>query len=91
MAADPVFRHLQRREWDLAAEAFDKAMRRFRSKSGGHLFYHLLQPYVLTCLQEGQTEQAEEAMKYLERGFEAVPGTMLDNNMKELANRVGKR
>ena len=75
-------------EWDEARDDFENVMRRFRSKAGGHLFYNLLQPYVLTCMQEGQLEMAQDALKHLERGFKASPGTMLDNNMNELIKRV---
>ena len=88
MAADPIFEHLRKREWDKARDDFESAMRRFRSKAGGHLFYNLLQPYVLTCMQENQQEMAEDALKHLERGFKVTPGTILDNNMKELVKRV---
>ncbi len=88
MAADPIFTHLRKREWDEARGSFESAMRRFRSKAGGHLFYNLLQPYTLTCMQEGQQKMAEDALKYLERGFKVAPGTILDNNMKELVKRV---
>jgi hypothetical protein len=90
MAADPVFTHLRKREWEEARDSFESVMRRFRSKAGGHLFYNLLQPYVLTCMQEGQQQMAEDALKHLERGFEVAPGSILDNNMKELIKRVRK-
>ena len=91
IAADPVFRKLRLRDFEGAEEAFESAMRKFRSKAGGHLFYNLLQPYTVTCLQEGKTEMARDAVKHLSRGFQAGPGTMLDQDMKALVERVEGR
>jgi len=90
VAADPVFRKLELQDFEGAKEAFENAIRRFRTKAGGHLFYNLIQPYVLTCLQEGKSDQAKDAIKHLTRGFQVQPGTMLDGDMKALAGRVEK-
>ena len=88
IAADPVFRKLRLRDFEGAEEAFEKAMRKFRSKAGGHLFYNLLQPYAVTCLQEGKIEMARDAVKHLDRDFQASPGTMLDQDILALRERV---
>ncbi len=89
IAAEPVFRHLRKQNWDEAERAFESAMRRFRTQAGGHLFYNLLQPYVVTCLQEDRLEMARNGVKHLQSsGFDVLPGTILDNDMKELARRV---
>ena len=88
VAADPVFRKLRLRDFDGAEKAFDTAIRRFRSKAGGHLFYNLIQPYVLTCLEEGKIDMAEDGIKALRSGFQAAQGTMLDQDMKALVERV---
>ncbi len=90
IAAEPVFRHLRKQNWAEAESAFETAMRRFRSQAGGHLYYNLLQPYVVTCLQEKRLEMARKALKHLQGGFDVLPGTILDNDMKELARRVGE-
>ena len=91
IAADPVFRKLRLRDFEGAEESFEQAMRRFRSKAGGHLFYNLIQPYVITCLQEGKTDLAKDGIKHLDRGFQAAAGTMLAQDMAALAERVERR
>lgn len=87
IAAEPVFRKLRKRQFEEAEEAFETAMRRFRSQAGGHLFHNLYQPYILTCLQEGQAKMAEDALGFA-RDFDAVAGSILDNEIKALSNRV---
>ncbi len=88
IAADPVFRKLRLRDFEGAEEAFENGMRRFRTKAGGHLFYNLIQPYTLTCLQEEQNELAKDAIKHLDRSFQAASGTMLAQDMAALIERV---
>lgn len=88
VAADPVFRGLQRKDYEGARKAFENAMARFRSKAGGHLFYNLIQPYTLTCLEDGRKDLAADALKQIERGFQVQPGSMLDLDMKTLQRRV---
>ncbi|MDF1814964.1 MAG: hypothetical protein P1V20_22360 [Verrucomicrobiales bacterium] len=90
IAADPVFRKLRLRDFEGAEEAFERGMRKFRSKAGGHLFYNLIQPYALTCLQEGKVDMAKDAVTYLQRDFQAQSGTMLDQDMAALIERVGR-
>ncbi|MFT5468889.1 MAG: hypothetical protein ACI8UO_004002 [Verrucomicrobiales bacterium] len=87
IAAEPVFRNLRKRQYEVAESAFETAMRRFRSQAGGHLFHNLYQPYILTCLQEGQNQLAEDALQFA-KDFDAVGGSILDNEIKALSNRV---
>ena len=63
-------------------------MRRFKRKAGGHLFYNLVQPYVNACLQEGQLDLAESAVKNLLKDFDAQKGSILDNDMRKLLSTV---
>lgn len=88
IAAEPVFRQLRKRDFQGASEEFSTAMRRFRSRAGGHLFYNLVQPYAIECLQEGQTERAKDTLRYLDDDFNARPGTMLDIDIQALRDAI---
>jgi len=87
MAGEEVFEKLQAHRWREAEDELENAMRRFREKAGGHLFYSLLQPYITTCIQERQTRMVVKASGYL-RHFKARKGTMLDNDINRLRARV---
>ena len=88
IAAEPVFRKLRLRDFAGAEAAFDSAMRRFHTKAGGHLFYNLIQPYIVTCLQEGQTDLAKKAATFLQRDFQAGSGTLLDQDIQAVIERI---
>ena len=88
IAAEPVFRKLRKRDFPGAGEEFSTAMRRFRSKAGGHLFYNLVQPYAIACMQEGQIELAKDTVKFLDDDFSARPGTMLDLDIQALKEKI---
>lgn len=89
IAAEPVFRKLRKRQWDEAEKSFEAGMRRFRSRAGGHLFYGLYQPYILTCLQDGQQAMAVAALQFA-KDFDAAAGSILDNEIQALTQRVGQ-
>jgi len=89
IAAEPIFRKLQKGDGEGAEEAFENAMRRFGGKSaGGFLFYNLIEPYIVTCLQDRNADRARRALKHLDKGFEARPGSILDGDIKALKARV---
>ena len=88
LAADDVFAKLTERDWAAAQKAYESVMRRFKRKAGGHLFYNLVQPYVSTCLQEGQREMAQSAVEDLLRDFDAKAGSILDNDLRQLIATV---
>ena len=84
VAAERVFVHVENKRWEEADQTFRSAMTKLRTKGGGHLFYQLVQPYVQTCLEEGKTDYAVEAMRQSKRSFDAVEGSILDKDLKEL-------
>lgn len=88
IAAEPVFRKLRLKDFEAAEKAYESAMRKFRTKAGGHLYYNLLKPYIVTCIQEGQVEMAKDGIDFVDKGFQVTPGTMLDQDMKALIERV---
>lgn len=87
LAAEDVFATIEKGDWRAAHKEFLATMKTFRGKTGGHLLYGLLQPYVLACLQERQVKLAEEALRTL-RGQSFMRGTILWNDLQSLTRKV---
>jgi hypothetical protein len=81
-------RKLRVRDFEEAEELFEEAMRKFRTRAGGHLFYNLVRPYAITCLRESRVDLAKDAIEHLERKFDACPGSMPDQGAKVLVEGV---
>ncbi|MEM7697700.1 MAG: hypothetical protein AAF236_04770 [Verrucomicrobiota bacterium] len=88
IAAEPVFRKLRKRQFAEAEEAFDQAIRRYHAQAGGFLFYNLIEPYVRTCIQEGQTAMAQGVIRTLDRNFAATTGSILDQDIAAMRERI---
>lgn len=88
LASESVFREVERGNWDLAHTEFETTMKAFRGQAGGHLFYSLMQPYILACLEERQVKAARDAIDYARR-FDLKRTTILGNDIRKLAERVG--
>ena len=88
VAAERVFVHIENKRWEEAHQTFRGAIQKLASKAGGHLFYQLVQPYAQSCLEEGKISYAEEVMKRAADAFEAQEGSILDKDIKELADLV---
>jgi hypothetical protein len=89
VAAEKVFVHIENKRWEQADKTFRSAMQKLSTKAGGHLFYQLVQPYVQSCLEEGQTKFAQAAMDRAGRTFkDTQAGSILDKDLKELADLV---
>ncbi|MFT7515955.1 MAG: hypothetical protein ACI9QL_005191, partial [Candidatus Omnitrophota bacterium] len=86
LAADRILQKAADHHWSEAEQEFEARMKDFRGRSGGHLFYGLLQPYVITCLEERQYDRARKAMK-LTRRFDGK-GTVLGNDITSLGKWV---
>ena len=91
VAAEKVFVHIENKRWEDAHRTFRGAMQKLATKAGGHLFYQLVQPYVQSCLEEGQIEAAQEAMERAGKSFDALEGSILDKDLKDLATLVKAR
>lgn len=91
VAAEKVFVHIENKRWEDAHKTFRSAMQQLATKAGGHLFYQLVQPYVQSCLEEGKTAYAAEAMERANKSFEARKGSILDMELRELADIVSAK
>ncbi|MFP6907117.1 MAG: hypothetical protein VCG02_17990 [Verrucomicrobiota bacterium] len=88
LAAESILEKAVNHQWKAAEEEFKTRMNDFRNRSGGHLFYGLLQPYIVTCIEERRYDQARKAMQ-LTRRFDGK-GTVLGNDMKALGKWVSE-
>ena len=91
VAAEKVFVHIENKRWEEARATFRGAVRQLAPTAGGHLFYQLVQPYVQSCLEEGKTAYAVEAMERVGNSFEPQKGSILDADLRELAGIVNAK
>ncbi len=89
VAAESIFLRLDQGEWDAAQEDYGRAMARFRTNAGGHLFYNLVRPYVERCLDAGKPAHARAALEDLDKDFKAQPNSLLDQDIRDLTRQVG--
>jgi len=87
LASEEIFALIERRNWPEARAEFERTMSTFRQNAGGHLFYSLLQPYVVACLEDRQTRFARDAMQHARR-FDMSRTTILSNDIRRLDERV---
>ena len=91
IAAEKVFVHIENKRWEEAHKTFRSAMQQLATRAGGHLFYQLVQPYVQSCLEEGKSAYAAEAMERAGKSFQPQKGSILDKELKELADIVNAK
>jgi hypothetical protein len=84
----PVLEHLDAGNWDEAEKEYKRLIRKFDEQGGGNLFYIVVRPYFLTCLEENKLEYAEEALEYAEKKMEPKYGSILDGELKKLYSRL---
>jgi len=65
-------------------------VRKFDDKGGGNLFYQIIEPYVTACLEEGQKDMAEDALKYADKKIDRDQGSILDKEFEKLYTAVDR-
>ncbi|MFP6872512.1 MAG: hypothetical protein VCA55_03300 [Verrucomicrobiales bacterium] len=88
VAADAIFDKQDSGEWKVAAEQYELTMKRFGGKAGGHLFYNLVQPYVQTCLRDGQAAQARSAINIAGEILKPEASSILANDFRKLRGQT---
>jgi hypothetical protein len=86
-----IFTHIEAGNWKEAEREFKRVVRRFDDKGGGNLFYQLIQPYVLTCAEEGKWDLAQDAIKYAEKRMPVEPDSILRREFDRLQMMVARR
>ena len=72
-------------KWEPAEIKFKQALNDFgRTANNGHLFYNLVKPYIDNCLFYQQRELASNAKHLSNEYINSLPGTILDNDVKNL-------
>ncbi|NNE90161.1 MAG: hypothetical protein HKN23_00795 [Verrucomicrobiales bacterium] len=89
VAAEMIFLHMDRGDWDLASKECERQLTKFKRDSGGHLFYNLVQPFVERCLEAGRRELAAKAVADLGEVFQPAKNSMLDQDISDLRRLVG--
>ena len=90
VGAGTIFEQLEAKNWVEAEKEFKKMVRKFDDKGGGNLFYQIIQPYVTACLEEGQKDMAEDALKYADKKIDRDQGSILDKEFEKLYTAVDR-
>ena len=91
VAAEKVFVHIENEQVGGGPRHLSRRRAAIGPHRGSHLFYQLVQPYVQSCLEEGKTAYAVEAMERVGNSFEPQKGSILDADLRELAGIVNAK
>jgi hypothetical protein len=89
--AGSILEHLEAKQWAEAEDEFKKMVRQFDDQGGGNLFYQMIQPYIQTCLEEGQHQMAEDALKFADKKIHRSPDSILEEEFQKLETAVKRR
>jgi len=88
VASDEVFDLQRSKDWTKAHRKYKVTLEQFRTSSGGHLFYNLIEPYVRNCLLDRRMEEASDAMGLAGKIIKPVQNTILYNDFEKLRSEV---
>jgi hypothetical protein len=71
-------------DWDGAKLAYETAVRDFKDQGGGTFFQDVIQPYVMTCVEYGQLDQAEDGLHFTEERMPMDPQGLLGQEFASL-------
>jgi hypothetical protein len=86
--AEAIFEKIDGGDWEGAEKEFKGVIRKFDEQGGGNLFYQLIQPYVISCLEDAQWKRAETALEYAEKKMEVGSQSILAREFSELRAKV---
>ena len=76
-------------KWVEAEDKFVSALKNYgKEKSGGHLFYNLIQPYVNKLYLHKKNDQIEKARTLSRQYIVTTKGTILDNDFIKLFDQI---
>jgi hypothetical protein len=75
-------------DWDGAKLAFETAVRDFKDQGGGTFYDDVIEPYVMTCVQYGQIDQADDGLHFTEERMEIDPTSILGQEFAHLKDEL---
>lgn len=87
-AGESIFDMLDKQDWNGADREYKKTVRQFDSQGGGNLFYGVVRPFVLICVEENQNKMAEEALEFASKKMPQQPGSILLKEFEDLQQKV---
>ena len=64
VGAGALLEKLDAKDWQAARQEYERLLRNFNQQGGGNLYYQIVRPYVMFCLEEQQIPQAWQGLKY---------------------------
>lgn len=89
-AVETLVDRLEQKDWRGADLEFRRLVRQFDARSGGSLFYQVIQPYIETLCEEGQGRQARAALEFAYKNLTVDPEGILGMEFERLDAAVSK-
>jgi len=86
--AGVIFEKIDAGDWEAAEGEYKSLIRKFDDKGGGNLFYQVVQPYVVSCIEDAQWKRAESALEYAERKMKVDNQGILGREFSGLRLRI---
>jgi len=75
-------------DWDGARLEFESTIRDFSDQGGGTLYYEVVQPYIEVCLKNGQADQANRGIKFVQDRMQINSQSIIADEFAKLKGRV---
>lgn len=89
-AVETLLQRLEQQDWRGADLEFRRLVRQFDARTGGSFFYQVVQPYIVTLAEEGQTRQARAAWEFALKALNPEPDSILTMEFERLGALLGK-
>lgn len=86
--AGAVFEKIDAGDWEAAEGEYKSLIRKFDDQGGGNLFYQVVQPYVVSCIEDAQWKRAESALDYAEKKMKIEGQSILGRELAGLRLRI---
>jgi hypothetical protein len=89
--ADEVREKMKAQDWDGARTAYERTIRDFGEQGGLTLYSRVVYPYIMTCLQNGKTDQADSAVLFAQDRMTMDADSQVGQDFSKLKDEVAAR
>jgi len=90
MAAQKLDALVAEKKFDAAFVEYQKLLSGYGKAGGGNFFYDIVRPFAITLSEAGDKKRAAEAVTMAQKMLRPEAGSILDQDMKELAELIRK-
>ncbi len=79
---------IKAQDWDGAKIEFERSVRDFKEQGGSNLYYHIIRPYVFSCMSVGRLDQAADGVKFTQDRMSFNDGSLVSEQFDALKAEV---